>query len=96
MIVDDLDAGALSVSPDKADTPLIVDPNAVLTGSLTSQHFQTIGRRYAQIVQALGGIQHSQLATGNCLNLYGQVPRHLTVPDAFGFLVCEATDHVRV
>ena len=60
------------------------------------QQFQTIGRRNSQVVQPLGGVQHTQLATGDRLNFDGKAERSLAVPNAFGFLACEVTDHVGV
>jgi hypothetical protein len=96
VIVDDFYLGALVVPPQKANTPLVVDPDAMLTRTFTLQHFQTIRGRDAQVIQALGGVYHSQLATGDRLNLAWEPERRLALPDAFGFLVREATDHVEV
>jgi hypothetical protein len=75
-------------------TPLIVDPDTMLTGTRAFQCFQTICRRDPHVFQALGGVQHTQLATGDRLNLDGKTGRSLAAPNAFGFLVCEVTDHV--
>jgi hypothetical protein len=47
MIIDDFDLVALPFVPCEADAPLIVDPDAVLTGPLSFQSFQTICGRDA-------------------------------------------------
>jgi hypothetical protein len=96
VIVDDLALGTLAGPPHETNAPLPVDPNAVLTPSFALQHFQTIRRRDAQIIQTLGGVQHSELATGYGLNLDGEPQRGVALPNAFGLLVGEATDHVEV
>jgi hypothetical protein len=51
VIVDNFDVFRTCVSPPKADTPLIVDPNAELACALALQGFQTIPRWYSKIIQ---------------------------------------------
>jgi hypothetical protein len=61
MVVDDLDVMGISVLPAEADTPLIIDADAVLSGSVATQRFQPVVRRDAQILEVLGIVQHAQL-----------------------------------
>src|SRR5437899_2348957 len=49
VIVDNLDLLRVAVLPPKADAPLVVDANAVLTLSVTAQCFEPIARRDAQV-----------------------------------------------
>ncbi len=73
VIVDDLDIEGVTIAPDKTDPPLVVDANTVLARTIARQTFQAIARRNAQIVQSGGAIKHSQLASGDSLNLSRQL-----------------------
>lgn len=94
MIIDNFDVGALSIAPAKADTPLIVYPDAMLTRALALQPFQAIRRWNAQIIKALRGIKHPQLPTREGLNLVWQTAGNVATPDAFSLHIGEAPDHV--
>jgi len=94
MIIDNFDVGALSIAPAKADTPLIVYPDAMLTRALALQPFQAIRWWNAQIIKALRGVEHPQLPTRESLNLVWQTAGNVAMPDAFSLLIGEAPDHV--
>ena len=47
VIIHDLSLEHVAVTPDEANPPLVVDPDAVLTGSVSHQRFQPISRRLA-------------------------------------------------
>jgi hypothetical protein len=51
VVVHDLDVVRIATVPSEADSPLIVDPHAVLTGAITPQPFQAVPRRDTQIIQ---------------------------------------------
>ena len=93
MIVDNLYLHALLVSPVEANTPLVVNPNAVLASAATLERFKAIRWRNSQVIKSLSGIEHAQFAAGNGLNLNWQPPRYFAVPNALGFLVGEGPDH---
>lgn len=59
MIIHNLDLIGIPVSPDKAHTPLIVDPDAVLAFAIAFQGFETIGEPYSQVIQASGVVEHT-------------------------------------
>jgi hypothetical protein len=61
MIVYDLDIVGISVAPTKADPPLVIDPNAVLSLSITGQPLQPIAGRSAQVIKAAGIVNLHQL-----------------------------------
>jgi hypothetical protein len=42
MVIDDLHVKRIAVAPRKADTPLVVDSDAVLTGSISLKFLQSI------------------------------------------------------
>jgi len=62
MVVDDFDVPSAVVSPAKADSPLVVDPDAVLPAWIAAAEFlQPIAGRHAKIVQILGAVElHSR------------------------------------
>ena len=60
MVVHDFNVLDIAVHPNEADSPLIIDPNTMLSASLTPQRFQPIGRRYTQVDQGSSIIQHSE------------------------------------
>jgi hypothetical protein len=92
MVIHDLNLlGA--VLPHKADSPLIVDPDAPLPGSASSQRFEPIPRRAAKIAQTLGLIQLLQLSPRHPLDIRGEDGRALTPEHSFRLVVPETADH---
>jgi len=62
VVVDDLNILSSRTRPPKADTPLVVDADAVLAPSLPLQRFQMITRRGTKKLQRAGGLELRQLA----------------------------------
>lgn len=93
MIVDDLDAMGVTVMPNEADTPTIVDPDAVLSSTIAFQPLQSIARRRFQILQADGSVQHIELPNRDLRDRskgrHGN-PRE----EPFRSAILEALDHV--
>lgn len=65
VIVHDLNVQRAFRCPQEADAELIVNADAMLSGALSFQSFQPIARRYAEIIESSGPVQHCQLAHGN-------------------------------
>jgi hypothetical protein len=57
MIVDNLDIRWAIQGPNEADAILVVDPNTVLTFSLTHEFLELVSQRDGEIFQMLGPIQ---------------------------------------
>jgi hypothetical protein len=93
VIVNNFYFNAMVDAPDKADSPLVVDSNAMLARAITFQGFQPIRRGDSQVSKPLCSIEHTQLPTGDRLDLNRQAARYLAVPDAFCFLLAERLDH---
>jgi hypothetical protein len=72
MIVRDLDIIGIALGPSKADTPLIVDPNAHLPCALTFQSFESITGRVAQVLNRGSGIELPEFAKRPILNAAGK------------------------
>jgi hypothetical protein len=65
MVVHHLDVGRPLIRPAKAHTPLIVDPDRILTFSIPLQCLEPICWWRTQVVQAFGGMERFKLTTGN-------------------------------
>lgn len=81
MIVDDLYGLRALVGPREADTPLIIDPNAVLASPIFLQSFETIARRRPKIVERARGIEHVELACGDPVDILPTCRRQNTVSE---------------
>jgi hypothetical protein len=55
-----------------ADTPLIVDPESMLSLSCTFQCFKTIGWWHSEVLQLLGIVQHPEFPARNSLDIARQ------------------------
>jgi hypothetical protein len=52
MVIDDLDVLSACVSPTKTNAKLIIDPDTMLPGAISSERFQMITWRNPQVIQA--------------------------------------------
>jgi hypothetical protein len=68
VVVNDLDLLGTRRRPGEADPPLLVDPNAVLSDTITTERLQPIARRHAKVLQPLRSIDHHQRAEGDALD----------------------------
>jgi hypothetical protein len=81
VIVDDFDIGRTSSRPNEANTPLLVDPDAVLADSIASQGFEMVVRRHGEVTQYAGVVQNSQFSQSRSLNVLRQSVTKLAVPE---------------
>lgn len=65
MVVADFNIAGAGICPAEADTVLIVDTDAPLTGAISTQRFKAICRWHAQVSKRNRGIQHRQLPHGD-------------------------------
>lgn len=80
IIVCDLDIMRVALLPDEAQTPLIIDADAVLTHSVVFKCFQSVARR-PQIQQVGCRIQNLQLPQGDPLNVRRKPARASAFPN---------------
>ncbi len=73
MVIGDLDVKGAAVFPTEAYPPVIVDPDAPLTCTITGKLFQPIARRDAKEIESCSTIQLLQLALCNTLNVLWQL-----------------------
>ena len=64
MIVENLDLPCVAITPGKADTPLLVDANAMFPKSVAAKSFQPVAGRDPQIIEAASRINRKQPGTG--------------------------------
>ena len=58
MIIYKFNIKRVAVFPNKTNSPPVIDSNTILFPALTAQFLKMIGRRDAQILQRVCGIQH--------------------------------------
>jgi hypothetical protein len=92
MVIDDLHVVGISLRAAKTQTPLIVYPNAKLPLAITLEGLQSVRRRYAQIIDASGNVEHLKLSPSNYLK--GAEPlRRLSAIEGFRVLAAKRLDH---
>ncbi len=51
MVIDDFDLIGVPIAPGEADPPLVVDPDAVLPGPVSSQRFEPVAADLRQVME---------------------------------------------
>ena len=72
MVIDDLDRISLTIIPYETDTPLIVDPDTMLSLSCAFKGLKTIGWWHSEVLQLLGIAQHPEFPARNSLDIARQ------------------------
>ena len=93
VVVDDVNICRDTVCPAKANAPLAIDADAVLTLSVSNKGLEHVSRRYAQIIQIFRSMKDNELAVGKALNILREAFDELPPPDFLGVLVGERFDH---
>ena len=62
MVVNDLNVHWPFAGPHEADTKLVIDPNAVLTRSVSNESLQSVPRRDPEILERRCPIEHREFA----------------------------------
>jgi hypothetical protein len=92
VIVHDLNFVSIPLAPNEAQTPLVVNPNAILSLSVAMQYFQAISGRRCQIAQFRGAVQLPELAPRDALDSLKAASR-LPAMKSLGFRAAERLDH---
>jgi hypothetical protein len=96
VIVNDLDVIGVTVGPAKANSPLIIDSDAVLSPAISGEFLQTIGRRHSEFVQRGGGVYDQQLAQRYTVQV-GRYPANpVSLEESFGVAIAEAPNHIDI
>lgn len=94
MIVNNQDLVRIAILPTKADPPLLIDANTVLSGPIAFKSLEAIARRRSEIAKGLGGIHDDELSEHGALQVAGIVSHRLAPKEPFRIPVPEALDHL--
>ena len=72
MVINDFHIFRTCISPTKADTPLIIDTNTVLTGTITLECFKVIAGWHPQIIKSTGYLELSKLTPCHLRDVHEQ------------------------
>ena len=92
MVIHYLDVDRACVGPHKADSPLNVDPNAVLSFSVALQRFQVVARRRLHEIQRLGRIQLREFSLSDRQERF-EPARTFPLIQRLGVFALERLDH---
>jgi hypothetical protein len=93
VVVADLDVVRTVRPPDETETPLVVDPNAVLSIPVASQALQAVPRRAPQVIQGVRRVQEKKLPVRLALDVCCQPQGSLSFEDPLRQGVPKAADH---
>jgi hypothetical protein len=93
MIVCDLDVICVTVPPPEADSPLIINADAILSRSITRQLLKPIAWRNTEVTEVFSGVDNQELSKSGALKLKGPPPHPLSLKDVLGIRVPETLDH---
>src|SRR5450759_5276096 len=91
VIIDHLDAFRCAVAPTEANSPLVVDPDTMLTLGVTAQRLKSVSWNCRHVLQLLGVVQHPKLPARHRSNVAEPVaPLALKL---LGLLAAEGSYH---
>jgi len=93
MVIDDFHLERVSIRPLKADAPLLVDADAVLTLAVTLESFELIRRRDHEIAQIYRTVEIFELLARPLLDPTVESFHELSAKDRLGVLALERPDH---
>ena len=93
MVVADGNVIGIFILETKADPPLIIDRDGVLTLSVAGEGMQLVTWRYEQILQTNGEVQILKFARGALLDIWWQTFQLAVRVQCLRFAICKAFDH---
>jgi hypothetical protein len=96
MVVTNLHVVGVAVFPNEAYAPLLVDPDAVLTGTSPSKSLEAVSGRNAQIHERLRRIDLRELPQSDSLQFFWQRPAPLPPKELICLAVAEAPNHINI
>ena len=92
MVIGDFYIISVTVSPDKADSVLIVDANAVLAFPVSRQRFEMIAWEDCKVAQLTRAVQLHQLSLGNSSDVLKSA-NALAVKERLSFFAAKRAYH---
>jgi hypothetical protein len=68
MVISDFNLPGIAIAPYKADPVLVIDPNAILSGAITFERFQSIAWKDRKIRERTGCMNLHELSLDNLRN----------------------------
>lgn len=93
MVIYDLNGMNIALIPHKADSPLIVDADAVLPFAIFQKNLQIIAGQQGEIAQRSGRIEDNQFFVSRPLDIFRELLRKLPAKNLFGFLAAKCSNH---
>jgi hypothetical protein len=93
VVVYDLDIPCFTLVPLKADPPLIIDANAVLTASITMQGFEAVAWRNPKVVKLPCRVDSKKFGSRTTLDLVWNPPNRISGEESNRSLVGETLNH---
>lgn len=95
MVINQLHFPGGTIAPRKADSPLIIYPNTVLSSPPAPKGFKPVAWWGSQILKAVGRVNDQQFCPSTPLNLHGQAPHGLPGENGCNALVAKTPDHAQ-
>jgi hypothetical protein len=92
VIVRDLDVLSAAFGPAEAHAPLVVYPDAVLSGAISFERFEPIARGHPKVVQACRQLELPKFAARNRLDI-GKSPNPFAGVERLRLPAPEGLDH---
>jgi hypothetical protein len=92
VVVHNLDIRCSGLCPAEADSPLIIDANAVLAGFISTKRFEAIARGDPKVFKAPGDLQLTELAPSYGLDVH-EAPHPMPFGKGLGVGTSERRDH---
>jgi len=89
VVVRDCDLFGSCLRPSKADPPLVIDPDAVLTDPVSAELLKPVSRRHLKVSDHFCCIQDRELSQGDPLEITVKLLDPGPLPDSFGLFVTE-------
>jgi hypothetical protein len=93
VVVHHFDLLSVAVLPYEADPILVVDPDAVLTTSISTESLEVVARERAQVVKPVRRVQLHQLALSDPGNA-PKPPCRMALKERLGVSIPERPDHL--
>lgn len=92
VVINDFDLVGITVPPDEANPPFVINANAMLPVAVAFQRFQPISRRHLEIRQRFRAMKIDQLPSRNSLN--ASKPRDVLIgKQGFGIAGSKRSNH---
>jgi hypothetical protein len=95
MIIGDFHFVRPVMVPNKTDSELVIDANAVLAFAVTLQRFEPVAGRNPPVIQGRSAVQHQELSQRRLPEVgWRNPPASASYPETAGFGISKAADHI--